>query len=429
MNKQHLTVNSKSSGKFTEEVFNGRNHLVTKMVSIEGDSVMNGWLYPFGAVSEAHGQLNDLHAPAGHPMVDGEYVSASSPMAVNSYNIGASVKNPQMSGAFVVNDLAIDIEVAERTEQGREAMSRIRSGDKIGVSTGLTATTVNKAGEMNGKSYTGIVQNIEFDHVAILLKEPPAGENTFTVNEQQVFSANVADSMTELRREVEEAAGKLDYEFLYVEEIFFNPQTAVIAVRKDTENEDTYLTQLLSVPFEYDFAGNLVFSSEPKEVEAKTTYSNQQEEAEMDREKLVLAVIGNSANAFTGDDKDKLLAMSESQLINALCKAPSFDDAQAIIEAKGFSVNQIGADEAANYLANKDAFGEWQKSESLRLEGMADQIVAVNGCKFTKDELLGMGEDGMLKINSLMNPGQDFSVQGAITTNAQSSTLSLHEEA
>ena len=123
-----IQLNSTSSGKWEERSVNGRPHIVTKMVSIELDSVMNGLLYPRAAIEKSYSDLDGLMAPMSHPKVDGQYVNMrSSPEAVNMFNIGAYVKNPTIEGEFVHNDLYIDVELAERDDRGVELINRVKT--------------------------------------------------------------------------------------------------------------------------------------------------------------------------------------------------------------------------------------------------------------------------------------------------------------
>ena len=182
MSKLRISVINKSSGKFRIEEINGRQHIVTQMMPIEGDSVMNRLFYPNSVVTASYEQLNMLPAPDRHPEVNGEPVSAFNPLAINAFNFGGFTRSPVQTGKRVVTDLVIDLEVANKTKRGKKIIERIRQGKKIGVSTGLLAEVNNAAGKVGKQEYDGTVTNISFDHVAVLLDQAPAGENTFTIN-------------------------------------------------------------------------------------------------------------------------------------------------------------------------------------------------------------------------------------------------------
>ena len=184
---QRLLINSQSSGEFKIEKRGGRDFIVTQMLPIQSESVMNGLLYPATSVLESYNQLDKLPAPAGHPSFDGKSVSASDPEGGSSFNVGAFVRNPVMNGHNVLADLVVDVEVANRTNQGKDIIDRIMNGKRMGVSTGLNAKVTESQGKSGDKEYQGIVNGIKFDHVAILLSEAPAGDYTYTLNSGEYF--------------------------------------------------------------------------------------------------------------------------------------------------------------------------------------------------------------------------------------------------
>jgi hypothetical protein len=181
----HLTINSETSNRYTTESRGGRDYLVTKMMPIAGDTVMNSLYYPMTTVANSYGQLDKLPAPAGHPVFNGKAVSALDPEGGYSFSVGAFVRNPVVNGLDVIAELAIDTEVANRSEQGRDVINRIKTGQRIGVSTGLNGKIDHTVGTHNGTSYAGVLNEIRFDHVALLLDEAPAGANTYTINSRQ----------------------------------------------------------------------------------------------------------------------------------------------------------------------------------------------------------------------------------------------------
>ena len=326
---QSIVVNSASSGKFRKEVINNRPHIVTEMVSIEGDSVMNSLLYPMNEVKNSFGQLDSIPAPAGHPKTNGKSLSAFHPLAMNAFNVGGFVRNPRMVNGQVINELVFDLEVANKDDRGKKIVERIESGDSIGVSTGLNAQVEKTNGKKGDRPYTGVVNNIKFDHVAVLLDETPAGENTFTINENQ--------------------------------------EVIVCNAEWPAHDNDTVLTgEGVEVDrvVSYQTAGN-----------GKTN----QEENDMDKEKLVLALIGNSTTRFTEAEKDNLMSMSEASLVNAIVSSvePKIDveNAQKVLEESGMQIvnSDHDADGYAAFVENKAEFEAFQadkakeKAEKVRL--------------------------------------------------------------
>lgn len=114
-------------------------------------------------------------------MVDGKYVSANDPRAINAYHVGAWAQNVSKSGDQVVMDVYINKAVAETKPDGKRLINRLdemiagTNTDPIHLSTGLLTNKEKKSGASKEKKYTWIARNMQFDHIAILLDEPGAG--------------------------------------------------------------------------------------------------------------------------------------------------------------------------------------------------------------------------------------------------------------
>ncbi len=171
-----IHVNSKSTGKYSIKNIEGVDHIVAMMRPIVGDSVMNQVFYPDEELGKTFDQLDNIPAPNGHPKLGGQYVPANHPVANNKHNVGGFIQNPRKDGKEVYVDFLLNLDVANRTEEGQELVNRIKSGEKVGVSTGLT---VNLSAS-NNENYKAVANNFRFDHVAVLLDEPAAGEHVGT---------------------------------------------------------------------------------------------------------------------------------------------------------------------------------------------------------------------------------------------------------
>lgn len=202
--RRKVVINSHTTGKYITRTLGGDPHMITQMVPIKGDTVMNGILYPEEEVAAAYGQFTNLPAPAGHPKVDGKSVSAYHPMAVNAFNVGGFTRNPRREGKKVIVDFYLNMTVAEKFPNGVELMRRIKEGDQVGVSTGLDLmlTAANGKGE-DGVDYTAKGSEFQFDHTAVLLDEAAAGAHVGTeliLNEElgeDILIGEVADEPVE----------------------------------------------------------------------------------------------------------------------------------------------------------------------------------------------------------------------------------------
>ncbi len=437
---QKIAINSKSTGKFREETINGRPHIVTSMVSIEGDSIMNRLFYPANEVISASNQLNRIPAPASHPQVDGLFISAKDPMAMNAHNVGGFVMNPKVNGKQIINDLVFDLEVAEKDDRGKEIVRRIKAGERIAVSTGLNAQVMNIAGKQGDKEYQGIISNIEFDHVAVLLNEVPAGDTTFTLNsgaQKDVLVCNLAESVDELQDKVRDAA-KEKFEtsnnHVWVFRILFSPDRVVIELNQGGQGD-----KLILIPFGYNDAGDVVFTGEGVEVERKESFepvgnpaginNHQQEVDDMDKEKLVLSIIGNSSNAFTGEDKDHLMSLSETQLINAVSEktyvAISVEKATEVLEKEGITVNAKDFDKEGLkiFVENKSEFQTFLAGKAEKRTKMIEDIVT--NSKMSKEDLEHFDDEALLRMATSFTPNQDYSAQGGVVTNAAKGSVEV----
>lgn len=170
MKNKFVIFNSHTSGVSQIEMINGREHIVTDMVSIVGDTVMNGIMYPLAEVQKALPGLNMIPAPAGHPVVNGTPVSAAHPLAMNAHNIGGFIRNPVMDGKKVVNQFCLDTQVANKSDDGKKLLKKIRDKEKVGVSTGLNLNikAENGVGD-DGKAFEMSASDLKFDHCAVFV--------------------------------------------------------------------------------------------------------------------------------------------------------------------------------------------------------------------------------------------------------------------
>ena len=174
-----LTINASNISTTT---INGQEHYVIRgAVPIVDDIVMNGGLYPAEEINNSYQTMERKLMPIGHPMVNGKYVSANDPQAVNDYYAGAWAQNVSKANDKVVMDVYVNKAVADTKPDGKRLIQRLddmisgNNADPIHVSTGLLLNKEQKAGESKQKKYSWVAHNMQFDHIAILLDEPGAG--------------------------------------------------------------------------------------------------------------------------------------------------------------------------------------------------------------------------------------------------------------
>ncbi|HHT3723703.1 DUF2213 domain-containing protein [Citrobacter portucalensis] len=177
----HVKSLAINASNISTTTINGQEHYVIRgAVPIVDDIVMNGGLYPAEEINNSYQTMERKLMPIGHPMVNGKYVSANDPQAVNDYYAGAWAQNVSKANDKVVMDVYVNKAVADTKPDGKRLIQRLddmisgNNADPIHVSTGLLLNKEQKAGESKQKKYSWVAHNMQFDHIAILLDEPGA---------------------------------------------------------------------------------------------------------------------------------------------------------------------------------------------------------------------------------------------------------------
>jgi len=146
----------------------GKAIIIVPSATLPDNVVMNRILYPADVIAEGYESLDKTPAPFGHPFVNNQYVSASSPEAINNFYVGAWNENVRRINGRVFLDKIIDVEVAQRTQKGRDMLAAIEAQKPIHTSTGLMLT-LDKVSDQADYDY--IATSMHADHDAILLNE------------------------------------------------------------------------------------------------------------------------------------------------------------------------------------------------------------------------------------------------------------------
>lgn len=154
------------------EMYNNREHLVLPSYTLPDNVVMNGGLYPADEIEKSYKSLEDTPAPMGHPQVNGEYVSAYHPAAINGYYAGAFNRNVRRDGHRVYLEKWVDVEFAKTNAQGQALLAAIKDKQPIHTSTGVLLEPEPVTNASAG--YKWIARNMRFDHDAILINETGA---------------------------------------------------------------------------------------------------------------------------------------------------------------------------------------------------------------------------------------------------------------
>lgn len=138
--------------------------------TLPDDIIMNRILYPAKAIAEGYHTLDRTPAPLGHPMLNGQYIPAREPEAINGYWVGAWNENVRRINGRVYVDKVIDVEAARQTKKGLSLLDAIYKQQPISTSTGLLLNLTAS----DHPDYDYVADSMEADHDAILIGETPA---------------------------------------------------------------------------------------------------------------------------------------------------------------------------------------------------------------------------------------------------------------
>lgn len=212
-------VNNKSIRK---ETHNNREHWVLSSYTLPANVIMNGGLYTSEQIDRHYRGIEGTLAPLGHPVLDGQFISAFSAEGINQGHVGAWNRNVKKSGNRVHVEKWIDIEVANQSEKGRELIERIEAierGDDVppihtSIAVFLEQLEPSEQQKAMGAEWVADIKSV--DHDAILLHEvgaatPEQGVGMMVnADAAHVMVANsgamIGESFRQLERRLEKAA-------------------------------------------------------------------------------------------------------------------------------------------------------------------------------------------------------------------------------
>lgn len=161
-----------NASKIRREKRNGRDVIIVPSATLPDNVVMNGIRYPAAVIADSFKSLEGSLAPLGHPMVNGQYVSAKSAQGLAQAYIGAHNENVRRENGRVFLDKVIDVEVANQSPKGKLVLAAIEKQQPVHTSTGLLATLKPLKNSDDGAQFEA--ETMLFDHDCILLDEPGA---------------------------------------------------------------------------------------------------------------------------------------------------------------------------------------------------------------------------------------------------------------
>jgi len=302
-----------------QDTMEGREWTVvpTQMIT---EGVHNGSdgpiLYPAEELAKLPSAWNHMPVVVYHPTVNGVSVSARTPDQITSRKIGVLMntewdsENKKLGSETWLDPnriAAIDDRVAKAIEN-KEMME---------VSTGLFMELDKTPGEWNGEQYDAIAHNLQPDHLALL--------------PDQKGACSIDDGAGFLR--VNEECRKL-----VVNEMSHGETRSLLSSALREGNSDAWIEEVYGNFFVYETDGKLYkqnysvsdgivsFEGLSKLVERQVTFKevftmskNDKDILEghnMDKQKIVDALIANEHTSWTEEHREKLMKMDEDVLTN-----------------------------------------------------------------------------------------------------------------
>jgi hypothetical protein len=192
---------------------NGKDVIIVPSATLPDNVVMNNIKYPAEEIAKSYHTLDRTFAPFKHPVTaNGEFISAREPEAINDFYVGAWNENVRRENGRVFMDKVIDVEVANRTENGKRLLDAIDKGEPINTSTGLFLNVE----ESNDPGYAYIARDMYFDHDAILLDEPGAAMPNQGVGMMVNSATHKREQVTVINSIVERAIDDLEWAASYL---------------------------------------------------------------------------------------------------------------------------------------------------------------------------------------------------------------------
>ena len=364
-----------NAASIRREQHNGRDHIVVPSFTLPDEVIMNGGLYPHDEIEKSYKTLEGTFAPLGHPQVDGEYVGAERPEAVNAYHFGAFNKNVERKGNRIYVEKYIDVEKAKESEMGRRVLNAIDKGEPIHTSTGIF---LDREMTPNADGYGWIARNMQFNHDCILLDEQGAAtpedgvgmmvNKTFVINSavpvinEDALDDSYGEKLAILSEAVKERFATSD-SYAYVQDfddralVYCTPE-GMYSIDYHFEGDNPILTgesRTVVAETSYKVKTNSVMARLKAVVEYFSTKTEQPvvanviEELQMDKVELQ-AMLDAQAEKLSGAFNAQLEAQSVT--INALQESLKAN-ADAALKDKRAAVAKVHGDVVANALSGE----------------------------------------------------------------------------
>jgi len=412
----------------------------------------------------------------GHPLINGEPVSAGSPEALEGNAFG-QLFNTALDGKKLKTEIWINESLVESlSEDAQAVIENLKSGEGIvEVSTGLFLMREPADGEFDGEHFEAIWRNIVPDHLAVLpeglvgacsVKDGAGAPRTnqmsgvmraAQLNHEATPAVSQEEQQGIFKRLLEVAGGLLNFrdssqhlsdsdlraalnvalKDVEPDRFFF-----ILAVHSGTVDKGTFVYELgfegtlFQRTFNVTSSGVIKIGTDATAVRPVTTFvpvevttNSSTQENDMNVEELVNALITNEGSQFTEDDREWLSSLEEDQL-SRMSPAAVTDseaaaaDADAEALASALAANADGDQSPVTtdaYIAGAPAEVQQVLRSALgmhraRKTALVAGLVANTRNKFTQEALEAKDVEELEMLAELANVDVSFEGQGTILT-------------
>lgn len=172
MTKSYLQIRAQTTGNFETKTLLGKDYLVVPVVAmVEG--VRHGAAQTSGelGLAEEFGKFpegwNNSPVVMNHPVVEGDFVSASHPDVLEEYQFGL-ILGTKLDSEKLKMEAWLDTSQKEKSDDIARVFERVEAHETIEVSVGFFTEVEERKGAFKGQKFTGIWRNIVPDHLAFL---------------------------------------------------------------------------------------------------------------------------------------------------------------------------------------------------------------------------------------------------------------------
>lgn len=378
INADSIQIERKKNYKNGDDYTIIKNHLW--MVD---EIVLNNGLYSREDNQAGYQSMEGRLFTAGHPKVNGKYVTISnqdnpiSNEALAKHYTGATTINVRNEGNRYYEDIEINERIANASSDGRDLMAWTDKAeayiagngekpDNLHTSTGLLLNQKEEKGESRGKSYSWVAKNQNYDHNAYLLRENGAGGDEISLS-------------------VNSEGDEIDVMTVNLPDIDLNEN------EQFTDNQKSWITNQIDK-----------FVSKFTHV-VKSNTNEQHPETDPMKEKMIAAL--NAAGVETEGLNDDQLFERYNAMISVNAQQPSFtdEDKQAF---KAEILNEIKAN-----------------AEAEEKSSLVSEIKELKGNTLTEDELNASPLSVLKQIKAQSQPVGNSSPLPAARVNSNSGSL------